>query len=904
MKYIKLSSVLLLLTIFRLTAFSQQDSIPVTSIVEKNTKQVTETPYEKVYLHFDKPYYAVGDTMWFKAYLTSVQNIPSPLSKIIYVDVLTSKDSLVESLKIPVVNSVAHGSIPISPFSYKQENYHIRAYTKWMLNFNSDYFFTKSLPIGNSINKDLSTHITFARTATDKNVKVTAKVEFKDEDNRPLANRKVNWEVIVDYDRISRGKGETNANGLLNIEFGSSKNVDLKTGQLLVTIDAGNNKTLKAAFPLTTAALENDIQFFPEGGELIAELPSQVAFKAIRSDGLGVEAKGEIVDSEGNVLAKISSQHLGMGKFTFTPENNKAYFANINFSDGTSGTFKLPLVKSEGISLSVDNTDTTNVNVTILANRAYLEKNHNTGFYIVGRNGGVVYYAAQSVLRNQEYKGSIPRKNFPTGVVQLSVLSASGKVLSERLAFNRQADSLKMNLKADLPKYKQRQNVKMKLNASSLGKPALGNFSVAVIDESKVPVNEDKEVTILSSMLLSSDIEGYIEKPNYYFYAINDKKLADLDLLMLTQGYRRYLYQDIIADKLPKITFLPEQGLAVSGIIRRKDGMPLTNGRLLLQIPERSFYKDGTTDDKGRFIFNNLVFQDSVEVVVNARNNLNSDNLMINIDGEPFPAIDTNINSPDEILNLDSALSTYLQNNKLQNSSGFLLKEVAVEGRTAKRPSHSDHASLTGLSMQADYLIKGEQFAGCSNLLSCLSTTLGLTYVDNILYLSRAYNAGSRLPVEIYANGMPVDISYLYSIQPEGIESIEVFNDDGLTGINQRSNTQGVVVINMKEVKKVKMTRQEIKDLFPPTNIMTFSPKGYSVERQFYVPKYTGPRTSLQSKDNRSTIYWNPILLTDEDGNVEFDYFTADDKGTYRVVVEGLDEDGYIGRSVYHFQVE
>jgi len=904
MKYIKLSSVLLLVIIFRLSAFSQQDSIPVTTIVEKNTKQVTEVPYEKVYLHFDKPYYAVGDTMWFKAYLTSVQNIPSPLSKIIYVDVLTSKDSLVESLKIPVVNSVAHGSIPISPFSYKQENYHIRAYTKWMLNFNSDYFFTKSLPIGNSINKDLSTHITFARTATDKNVKVTAKVEFKDEDNRPLANRKVNWEVIVDYDRISRGKGETNANGILNVEFGSSKNVDLKTGQLLVTIDAGNNKTLKTSFPLTTAALENDIQFFPEGGELIAELPSQVAFKAIRSDGLGVEAKGEIVDSEGTVIAKISSQHLGMGKFTFTPENNKTYFANVNFSDGTNGTFKLPMVKPEGISLSVDNTDTTNVKVTILANRAYLEKNHNTGFYIVGRNGGVIYYAAQSVLRNQEYKGAILRKNFPTGVVQLSVLSASGKVLSERIVFNRQADSLKMNLTADLPKYKQRQNVKMKLNAASLDKPALGNFSVAVIDESKVPVNENEEVTILSSMLLSSDIEGYIEKPNYYFYAVNNKKLEDLDLLMLTQGYRRYLYQDIIADKLPKVTFLPEQGLAISGIIRRKDGMPLTNGRLLLQIPDRSFYKDGTTDDKGRFIFNNLVFQDSVEVVVNARNNLNSDNLMINIDGEPFPAIDSNINAPDEILNLDSALSTYLQNNKLQNSSGFLLKEVAVEGRAAKRPSHSDHASLTGLSMQADYLIKGEQFAGCNNLLSCLSTALGLTYVDNTLYLSRAYNSGSRLPVEIYANGMPVDISYLYSIQPEGIESIEVFNNDGLTGINQRSNTQGVVVINMKEVKKVKMTRQEIKDLFPPTNVMNFSPKGYSVERQFYVPRYTGPRTSLQSKDNRSTIYWNPILLTDENGNAEFDYFTADDKGTYRVVVEGLDEDGYIGRSVYHFEVE
>src|SRR5690606_24009850 len=411
-------------------------------------------------------------------------------------------------------------------------------------------------------------------------------------------------------------------------------------------------------------------------------------------------------------------------------------------------------------------------------------------------------------------------------------------------------------LSSELPKYKQRQQVKMKLRALNQGQAATGNFSVAVIDEGKVPVNEDKEVSILSSTLLTSELTGYIENPHYYFHDLNDKKAADLDLLMLTQGYRRYRYEDIVANKSVPLKFLPEQGLAVSGLIRRKDGMPLANGRLLLQIPERSFYKDGTTDDKGRFNFTNLVFQDSVEVIVNARNNLNSDNLMINIDGEPFPSPERKVYAPDDILNIDSALSTYLANNKAQLSSGFLLKEVAIEGRSAKRPSHSDHASLTGLSMQADYLIKGDQFAGCNNLLTCMSTVMGLTYLDNTLYLTRAYNSGSRLTVEIYANGMPVDISYLYSIQPTGIESIEVFNDDGLTGINQRSNTQGVVVINMKEVKTVKMTKQEIKDLFPPTNIMTFTPKGYSEERQFYVPKYDGPRTSMQSKDNRSTIYW------------------------------------------------
>src|SRR5690606_3867191 len=133
------------------------------------------------------------------------------------------------------------------------------------------------------------------------------------------------------------------------------------------------------------------------------------------SNGLGVNVKGEVVDSEGKVLANLTSQHLGMGKFNFTPEGNKTYFANVVFADGTKETFTLPTVKSEGISLSVDNNNPTNLNYVIRVNRPYLEKNNNTGFYIVGRSGGVVYYAAQSVLKNQEYAASIPKKNFPSG---------------------------------------------------------------------------------------------------------------------------------------------------------------------------------------------------------------------------------------------------------------------------------------------------------------------------------------------------------------------------------------------------------------------------------------------------------------------------------------------------------
>src|SRR5690606_27302358 len=111
----------------------------------------------------------------------------------------------------------------------------------------------------------------------------------------------------------------------------------------------------------------------------------------------------------------------------------------------------------------------------------------------------------------------------------------------------------------------------------------------------KVPVNEDSETTILSNLLLSSDLEGYIEKPNYYFNNVNTKKLENLDILLMTQGYRRFIYKDIIADKFPNITYYPEQGIDISGTVRKSSGMPLENGRLLLQIPDKHYSVAGNT---------------------------------------------------------------------------------------------------------------------------------------------------------------------------------------------------------------------------------------------------------------------------------------------------------------------
>lgn len=108
----------------------------------------------------------------------------------------------------------------------------------------------------------------------------------------------------------------------------------------------------------------------------------------------------------------------------------------------------------------------------------------------------------------------------------------------------------------------------------------------------------------------------------------------------------------------------------------------------------------------------------------------------------------------------------------------------------------------------------------------------------------------------------------------------------------------------MKEIKKVKLTKDQLKELFPPNNVLTFKPKGYDEERHFYVPKYSGPKTSLQVQDYRTTIYWNPVVLTDKDGKGSFEFYNSDDKGPYKVILEGIDLNGNIARSVYEYKLQ
>jgi hypothetical protein len=378
---------------------------------------------------------------------------------------------------------------------------------------------------------------------------------------------------------------------------------------------------------------------------------------------------------------------------------------------------------------------------------------------------------------------------------------------------------------------------------------------------------------------------------------------------MLTQGYRRFIYEDILTNKIPNVAFLPEGGIEITGILRTLNGMPYKGGRVTLQIPSRYYSAEVVSDVQGRFKFPNLIFTDLTEMAIHARNNVDSRNMMLTMDGFVYSAVDKNPNFPDERLNIDLTMGSYLQNVKKMTESSLVLKEVVVNAKAIKKPSFTDYPALTGLNPMNSDVIDEEQLKTCGNVLNCIrSMSHGVTYDEETknFYISRDFNMGRKIPMAIYIRGLRQEAYDLLVMNSADISSVEVFLKDELGLVNNANNTNGVLVVNVKEEapsKGTKVTMQQLKDIIPQPNVLKVSVKGYTISKQFYSPKYL-PGNNSFGPDLRSTIYWNPRLSSDDTGKGSAEFYTSDGKGTYKAVVQGINKDGHIGYSIYRFKVE
>src|SRR5690606_10276795 len=332
------------------------------------------------------------------------------------------------------------------------------------------------------------------------------------------------------------------------------------------------------------------------------------------SDGRGLSVTGSIVDQNGNEVAAITGSHFGMGYFTMAPEAGNSYTAEVAFENGETREYPLPPVIDQGINVTVLKSDTAQLQLAIVANERFFNGNKGSAYYLIAQANGILCYAAQATLKNESILVNLPKERFPTGIAQLTLFNSAGKPLSERLVFVENIQPLDITVNSDKQEYAAKELVKLGMAVDNNGTPTVGTYSVSVVDATKVPVEENHETTILSNLLLTSDLKGYVEAPNYYFTDPDAEKRDALDALLLTQGYRRFSYADVLADQYPQVQFFPEQCIETSGVLRLNNGKPVVNGGLLLSIPDRSFITDDYIDERGRFVFKDRPITDSPRV--------------------------------------------------------------------------------------------------------------------------------------------------------------------------------------------------------------------------------------------------------------------------------------------------
>jgi len=805
---------------FQTIAYCQAGNDATASQVSRLKTLLTNHEIEKAYLHFDRPYayYVGGEVVYFKAYVTmGERHEPSTISSVLHVDLIDKNDVLMQSIALQLTDGTGWGDFAL-PEKLQKGSYRIRAYTEWMRNDKSPYFFDQYISVSSQ-------------------------------------------------------------NGADRVK------------------EAAN----KSALP--------GLQLFPEGGNMVADVHSKVAFKAVGADGLGINVTGVVVDNENKEVAKIASAHLGMGTFDFVPEEGKAYQAKVTFANGTQSSVELP-VEPKGITLSVNTDDPSKISVEIKANEAYYKENLNKELNLMVYSAGSVR-KIQTKLASEVLRVDVPAKTFHTGVLQVTLLSGTGEPLNERLSFIQNPDLLNLSIAANKQVYSKRENVQLSLNAKNNdGNAVNGSFSVSVVDESKIVVDENTENTILSYLLLSSDVKGYVEKPNYYFANVTKETRAELDALMLTQGYRRFVWKELMDDNSAAAAnaYSPEKEIDISGVLKTRGGEPIADCQITMVAKAGGMVLAQATDAQGRFRFQNVQFETGTQFILRTQSPAGKKGVLTLDNPAQAPGVSPG-NAIEAKYNANADILASFQTNQRQGvitastePGSILLKNDKVTGSKSTDNYRSSNLSGAG---HADQVINGDDIKNAPSLSIGLSGRAdGVQFFDGVPALGTAVTfarGGQRVvPMLVYVDGAEIGQGVnidLYS--PTTVETVEILKYAS-TSIYGMQGGNGVMVITTRRgAAKEGVIGKEMSP-----GIFSIEPKGFYKAREFYAPRYDAGQPANNLPDQRSTIFWKPDVTTDADGNASFNFFNADGVGTYRVEVQGIDSKGNLGMQVFRYKVQ
>lgn len=841
-----------LIYIFTIGLFLPASSQSYTDKQSKLTEQLlslsNNAPPELAYIQTSKDIYETGEDLWFKVYLLNAQFlIPSDLSKTLYIQMLNEKSKLVVwQEKYEILNGFANGRIYLET-TLPEGEYLIAAYTP-------NSFFNDTAEFKAARRVKIKTDMTFRRSLIPNFDKVyytgkdTIRIEFPPlPDIQDSLYAEITSTLQQGSKRVERVQTITNGQGEAHISFQPQ---DTKKELNVAMNIKYKDRTESLTMPVTTRG--NPIQFttFPEGGCLVSGIQSNLAFNAINSSGEPVDIAGTLF--EDNIpLLKFMSTHAGMGSFNFTPETGKKYF--IRLSEPTiDSTFLLPEIYPTGTTMHLDKRDKESLYFKLSHSKELKQED----VYLRVQCRGVVCGMITARL-NRELRIKIPLQELPQGIIEVTLFNSNLVPVAERLIYIN--PDRKLNITTELSKeiFPTRGKATLKITVKDeYGKPVVANLGVSIFD--KLYQNPRDSNNILSHFYLSTQLKGRIYNPSFYFNTKSKDREEALDLLMLTQGWRKYKWS--------------EMNLGKYAAAREKVIFDGAIGKFTIQ----SIWKEVRDDQKFVFAYSPLKGKGNVLIPIDSSGvfAISSEYLKV-CEGDyvylkPITSsgarTSIKLTDPFETINLAMRTNeityplTSLENKKeeaptdlVARAGVIMIKEVAIQGKKSNAIRGKYMGKLDSLA-NPDYVC-------IHNVLNCPNHVREAGYIDPVIgekYLF--YRNGAQLTEIVY------DSTFYHS--------------------------------PMNHPTHVSYSEKELLEMYNLSRV-----KAYYGSREFYQPNYDQITEDYVLPDFRNTLLWEPSVVTNAKGEATLSFYCSDIYTEFSGRIEGVNSDGLLGTGYFNFTV-
>lgn len=635
-----------------------------------------------------------------------------------------------------------------------------------------------------------------------------------------------------------------------------------------------------------TSVKSYDVQFFPEGGDLLPGVTSKVAFRATDEKGKGVDFGGSILDDAGNVVAALKPLKFGIGNFVLTPAAGRSYRAVLELSGGRRETYNLPALRQNGYRLAV-----TENQGQVLVDIASADPQDGT-LYLFAHASNKVEFASRVTITNGRAELSIAKNKLHEGITHFTLFDALSRPVSERLWFKRPTEKLKLELVSDQREYGQRNKVLLDIRSLlANAAPVPADLSISVYNADSL--QQGSLAGIESYLSLASELKGTIEQADYYL-SDDEGVSAALDNLLLTHGWRRFSWNDILRRQAFKPRFIPEvkHHIVEARVLSSATKRPAADVKSYLSVPGRAIhFYNGVSDSAGKVDFYTRGLNGLQPLVLQTGN---PDTALFSLDLiSPFSDQYSSRVLPSVSLH-SLPIRTLLVNSINMQAHNIYLKDRLNRFRGVSTDSIPFYGIVEERYLLDDYT----RFPTIEEVLREYVLSVGVrrrkgkpvmqVYTGEV---NKVFFEESPL---VLMDGVPMfDRSKFFSYEPLKVKSVEVlpkryFYGQDIYGGLIRFNTYKANLDGM--------------ELDPDASIIDY--EGLQQMREFYSPRYDS-QEQLNSRlpDFRNLLFWKPDVETGRDGKAQLSFYTSDRPGTYRAVIQGMTAGGKASSYSFDFTV-